>query len=59
MLICWFSNRRMSARAVHTASFNGASQCFAPKTGGRVPQESVLDPVLLSTFTSRKEINLN
>lgn len=54
-----FSNRRVSARAVHRGSLNGAYQCFAAKTGGRVSQESVLDSVLLSIFTSRKETNLN
>lgn len=55
----WFSNRRVSARAEHTMPFSDAYQCFAAKTGGRVPQEPVLDPVLLSIFTSRKEINPN
>jgi len=57
--MCWFSIRRVSARAVHTGSFNGVYQCFAAKTGVRVLQESVLDPVSLSIFTSRKEIILN
>lgn len=51
--------QKVSARAVHIVSFDGAYRCFAAKTGGRVPEESVLDPVLVSTFTSRKETNLN
>lgn len=52
----WLSNREQRQ---YTLSLNSIYQYFAAKTGGLVPEVSVLDPVLISIFTSRKEINLN